>query len=105
MLMPIVDVKRNGRSAMKTLIFGRTYKECIDIFVELVSLLDSKDVLFLPSLSSRDDKEHVCQLYTACTAEDTKDYILRSFTSPTGAVRVVVATIAFELGLDAPDIR
>ena len=33
------------------------------------------------------------------------NYILRSFTSPTGAVRAVVATIAFGLGLDAPDIK
>ena len=87
MLMPIVlDIKQNGRSAKKTLIFCRTYQECIDIFVELVTELDSEDALFVPSLSSTDDREHVCQLFTACTAEDTKDYILKSFTSHTGAV-------------------
>lgn len=104
--MPIVqDIKQNGRSAKKMLIFCRTYQECIYTFVELTTELDSEDVLFVPSLSSSNDKEHVCQLYTACTAEDTKDYILRSFTGRTGAVRVVVATIAFGLGLDAPDIH
>ena len=87
--------------AKKTLTFYRTY----DIFVELATELDSEDALFVPSLSSRDGKEHICQLYTACTAEDTKYYTLRSFTSPTGAIRVVVATIVFGLGLDASDIR
>ena len=102
MLMPIVeDIKRNGRLAKKTLTFCQTY----DIFVELATELDSEDALFVPSLSSSDGKEHICQLYTACTADDTKDYTLRSFTNSTGAVRVVVAAIAFGLGLDAPDIR
>ena len=64
-LMPIVqDIKQNinGRSAKKTLIFCRTYQECIDTFVELTTEQDSEDVLFVPSLSSNDDKEHVCQL-------------------------------------------
>ena len=44
-------------------------------------------------------------MFTACTAEDTKDYIMKSFMDPSGAIRAVIATIAFGLGVDCPTIR
>jgi len=42
-------------------------------------------------------------MYSASTA-DVKDAVLQSFTDPRGHVRIVVATIAFGMGLDAPDM-
>ena len=44
-------------------------------------------------------------MYSSCTHEETQDSILKSFMDPIGTLHVVVATIAFGLGLDCPNIR
>ena len=39
-------------------------------------------------------------MYSASTEEKAKNYILSSFSDPDGAVRIIVGTIAFGMGLD-----
>ena len=49
--------------------------------------------------------KRICDKYDACTAPDVKENIVRSFTEPGGCLRIVIATVAFAMGLDAPNIR
>ena len=44
-------------------------------------------------------------LFTLCTQKDVKDTILQSFSDPDGTLRVVVAAVAFGMGLDCPNVR
>ena len=44
-------------------------------------------------------------MFTSCTEVGVKNQSLESFTSPNSTLRVVIATIAFVLGVDCPDIR
>ena len=43
-------------------------------------------------------------MFSACTRQDVKDAILQRFSSDS-SLRVVVATIAFGMGIDCPDVR
>lgn len=47
----------------------------------------------------------VCQLYSAATSKVMKTKVLQQFVDPSSPLRVIVATIAFGMGLDAPDVH
>ena len=50
-------------------------------------------------------RKFVCEKFTACSSPKTKSNIIESFTDPKGTVRIVVATVAFGMGLDTPNVR
>ena len=46
----------------------------------------------------------VCDIFTASSHIDDKERILREFTERSSYLRIIVATSAFGMGIDAPDI-
>ncbi len=44
-------------------------------------------------------------MFSACTTPDVKESILQSFRRVDGLLRVVIASVAFGMGLDCPKVR
>ena len=42
--------------------------------------------------------------FTSATHASVKDGILKAFVQPTSPIRIVIATVAFSMGVDTPDI-
>ena len=60
---------------------------------------------FTESVDAPDlSKYRLVEMYTSCTDEEVKSQIVRSFCSDS-PMRIVIATIAFGLGIDTPDVR
>ena len=50
-------------------------------------------------------KYHIVDTYTRANTAEMKEKVLASFPVPNGKLRVVVATTAFGMGIDCPDIH
>ena len=87
----------------------RCYVFARHIYENIALELAQRNVLY-PTIDHQDfklygQKIRTCEKFDACTAKNLKSRIIDSFTKPDGAVRIVISTIAFSMGLDVPDIH
>ena len=70
-------------------------------------MLGRYNALVLNTTTSNNDKSRhrYCEKYDGSTCCDNQQHIIESFTQPDGVIRVVVATVAFSMGLDSPNVH
>lgn len=87
----------------RIIIFCKRYAECAQFYSLFQYYL--RDQFTEPSGSPDLAKNRLVDMYCKCTEAGVKETIVKSFCKPGGNLRVVIATIAFGMGLDCPDVR
>ncbi len=101
---PIVEEVRRCRLSMdRVIIFCRSYDDVAHIYLFLKNRIGCENVepIGAPDLA----KFRLVDMFTACTVPNVKECIIKSFTNLTSPLRIVVATVAFGMGLDCSNIR
>ena len=87
----------------KTVIFVRQYRDCSDLYLMLQHKLGSAftEPPGYPNVS----QFRMVEMYSRVLTNEKKEQVLSSFTASASKLRIVIATSAFGLGVDIPDIR
>lgn len=86
-----------------TVIFCRSYEDVGYIYSFITRSLGA--VCVEPIGASNIACFRLVDMFTACTEQKVKDVIICNFTQREACLRVVIATVAFGMGLDSPNIR
>ena len=97
------ELKSKGPTFPKTVVFVRSYKDCSYIYVMLKWKLGKylTDPPGYPNLSSF----RLVNMYTRVLTTDKKAEVLDIFSKVDGKIRLIIATTAYGMGVDCPDIR
>ena len=86
----------------KMLIFCRRYEDCYEFYRTFKTIL-GKQFTF-PEGAPNLPQFRVVDMFTRCTQTAVKDHKITEFAKCDGTLRIVIATIAFGMGVDCPNI-
>ena len=102
-MLPIVEKLLHYRASMdRIIIYCKRYEEVTNIY-RLFKRHMGKSFTE-PTTAPDLPKYRLVDMYTKCTEMSVKDGIVTSFAQPDSTLRVVIATIAFGMGLDCPNV-
>lgn len=94
------DIKDKGATTDRVLIYCQSVKQCTQLYQLFSSELKSKNFVG----ENPNPKERLVEMLHSKTPKTVKDTILESFTKNDGHVRVLFATVAFGMGVNAKGV-
>lgn len=88
--------------APRTIVYCQSYNMCADIYIYFSQTLGND--LTEPTDAPNIPRFRLVEMFTSVTEAKQKELIISLFTKPSH-LRVVIATVAFGLGIDCPDVR
>ena len=94
-------LKKQQKKSPKAVVYCRNVKTVAQLFEFFSSELEERQ--FCDSVVKFENR--LIAMFHRSTAEDNKNFVLKEFKKTDSAVRIVIATSSFEMGLDFPDIK
>lgn len=95
------EVKVKGVDSERTIIYCQTINQCGRIHSTLKAMIG--DSFFIGTIGDR--RNVGLEMLHSCSPSANKEAVLRSFNDPNGTIRVLVATIAFGMGVDCKGVH
>ncbi|CAH3178253.1 unnamed protein product, partial [Porites evermanni] len=92
----VEEINKNGLSTERTIIYCQTIQQCSHIYSTLKSMIG--DTIYAGKLG--DNRNVLLEMLHSCSPPSNKVAVLKSFQDPKGVIRILVATIAFGMGVD-----
>ena len=95
------ELKQHGRETTRTIIYCQTIKQCALLFNIFRNSLGTD--LFCNE--SNDPRMRLCDMMHSSTLETVKNHILDEFSKSEGHLRVLIATIAYGMGVNCKKVQ
>lgn len=94
------ELRQFREKSERTIIYCQTIRQCGMLYATIKALL-GKDIF----IGINRSKDVLVEMLHSCTPEANKENILESFQSENGTVRLLIATIAFGMGVDCKGVH
>lgn len=91
-------LRRERQNSVRTIVYCQTIEQCSIIYATIKGLLGKENMI-------NDNGSPLVEMFHSCTPEANKNSILESFQQEHGAVGLLIATIAFGMGVDCKGVK